>query len=499
MNRVKCLAVSFVFFSIVGITSCRLDFSKSDDNDREESRKPNIIYILADDAGYGDLSCYGQNRFNTPNLDKLAENGIRFTQHYAGSTVCAPSRSSLLTGQHTGHTPIRGNLEVEPEGQHPLSASSLTIAEIMKQAGYVTGAFGKWGLGYPGSEGDPNKQGFDEFFGYNCQRMAHRYYPSYLWHNQERVQMPGNDWKNTVTYAQDVIQDVTLKFIEDQKDTAFFAFVPIVIPHAELIVPYDSIYAKFEHRFKEIPYVGTQGADYGEDLNISNYCSQPKPRAVFASMMYRMDVYVGQIVNRLKELGIDKNTVVMFASDNGPHREGGADPDFFNSNGGLKGYKRDLYEGGIRSPFIVSWPGTIEPGTISDHISAFWDVLPTCADLVGVQTPEEIDGISFLPELLGQEQARHKYLYWEFQEKGGSMAVRLGNWKGVAYHSSQQDKTKFELFDLSNDEKERINMADQRPDIVKEMIQIMNTERTETEEYCSNLPKLIEHTEKSKE
>ncbi len=449
---------------------------------KKEAKKPNIIYILADDAGYGDLSCYGQTKYQTPNLDKLAASGMKFTQHYAGSTVCAPSRSSLLTGQHTGHTPVRGNKEVKPEGQHPLPDASVTIAEVLKGAGYVTGAFGKWGLGFPGSEGDPNAQGFDEFYGYNCQRMAHRYYPTHLWHNNEKIDMPGNDWTKTQTYAQDLVQEQTLKFIESNKDTSFFAFVPVLIPHAELIVPGDSIFEKFDGVYNEKSYEGSEGSDYGSDeLLIYKYCSQDKPRATFAAMMYRMDVYVGQIMVKLKELGIEDNTIVMFASDNGPHQEGGADPDFFQSSGGLRGYKRDLYEGGIRSPFIVSWPGTISAGTNSEHISSFWDVLPTCAELANVPSPENIDGISFLPELLGKEQGKHEYLYWEFHEKGGRIAIREGDWKAVAYNVSHPKIASFELYNLAEDEAEHKNVADQNPQMVDHMKHLMKTSRTDSD------------------
>ncbi|MCK5693929.1 MAG: sulfatase-like hydrolase/transferase, partial [Bacteroidales bacterium] len=306
---------------------------------------PNIIYILADDLGYGDLSCYGQEKFSTPHLDQLAMDGIRFTRHYSGSTVCAPSRSVLMTGLHTGHTPIRGNQEVKPEGQWPLPASAETLAERLKEVGYVTGAFGKWGLGFPGSEGDPVKQGFDRFFGYNCQRYAHRYYPEYLWENEEKVYLEGNDWSSTVSYAPDMIQQKTIDFIREHRDTSFFAFVPIVIPHAELIVPDDDIYQQYLGKFPETPYVGRPGADYGPDMIISMYCSQENPHATFAAMVHRIDRYVGEIVIELEELGLSENTIIMFTSDNGPHMEGGADPRFFNSNGGLRGFKRDLYEG----------------------------------------------------------------------------------------------------------------------------------------------------------
>lgn len=449
-----------------------------------EDKKPNIIYILMDDMGYGDAGCYGQEKFETPHIDKMATDGIRFTQHYSGSTVCAPSRSSLLTGQHTGHTPIRGNKEVKPEGQAPMPASAVTIAEVLKSAGYTTGAFGKWGLGFVGTEGDPNNQGFDEFYGYNCQRMAHRYYPSHLWHNGEKIIMQGNDWKHTITYAQDLIQEATLNFIEDNKDQAFFAYVPILLPHAELLVPKDELLAKYEGHFKETPYKASKGGDYGENNIYSKYASQPKPRATFAAMMARSDRYVGEIRAKLEELGIANNTLVMFSSDNGPHKEGGADPDFFNSNGGLRGYKRDLYEGGIRAPFLAVWPDRIAPNRTSVHISAFWDVMPTVADIAGVQMSSETDGISFLPTLIDEgKQLQHDYLYWEFHKKGGRLAVRMDKWKGVIYNASEPVPDDFELYDLSLDPLESTNIAAQHPDVVAQIKAIMINARTESDLY----------------
>lgn len=448
-------------------------------------RKPNIVYILADDLGYGDLSCYGQKKFQTPHIDKLAKRGMKFSQHYCGSAVCAPSRSSLLTGEHTGHTPIRGNKELLPEGQIPIPASTLTLAEIFKSQGYTTGMFGKWGLGFTGTEGDPNKQGFDEFYGYNCQRMAHRYYPPYLWHNQQKEYLEGNDWTNTVTYAPDKIQEATLRFIENNKDKPFFAYVPFVLPHAELISPNDSIRKMFDGKFVENnayevsePYA----SDYGPTIETYKYCSQKAPYASFASMVTRMDFYVGQIVSKLEELGITDNTIVMFASDNGPHQEGGANPEFFNSAGGLRGVKRDLYEGGVRTPFIVVWPGKVKAESKSDHVSAFWDVLPTCADIVGAKQLSNIDGISFLPELLAEgKQKQHEYLYWELNVKGGRKALRMGKWKAVIYNLTKDKPGEFELYDLSVDASESNNVAKSHPDLVSQMKKIMKQARSESE------------------
>ncbi len=372
----------------VALVSC----GRTAENEKE---LPNIVYILADDLGYGDLTCYGQQRFSTPNIDRLAREGMLFTQHYTGCTVSAPSRSCLMTGLHTGHTPIRGNKEMQPEGQWPLPAGSVTVAEMLKTRGYSTGAFGKWGLGFIDTEGDPNAQGFDEFAGYNCQRLAHNYYPDHLWHNHKKIILHENDSGRTGAYSADIIHKAALDFIENHQDKPFFMFYPTTIPHAELIAKEEYL-ALFRGKFDpEKPYSGVE------------------------------------IIDLLIDLGIEENTIVIFASDNGPHLEGGADPVYFNSSSVLRGFKRDLYEGGIRTPMIVKWPLKVKAGTISGHISAFWDVLPTFADIAGSEVPENIDGISFLPELLGKKQKQHEYLYWEFHEQGGRQAVRMSRWKAV--------------------------------------------------------------------
>lgn len=451
-------------------------------NSGTEEEHPNIIYILADDLGYGDLGSYGQERFSTPNLDKLALEGLRFTRHYSGSTVCAPSRSVLMTGLHTGHTPIRGNQEVKPEGQSPLPASSFTLAEMLQSAGYVTGAFGKWGLGFPGSEGDPLEQGFDTFFGYNCQRFAHRYYPEYLWEDDRKVFLEGNDWTQAVTYAPDLIQEKTLQFIRQHKDSTFFAYVPFVLPHAELIVPDDEVFKSYLGRYPEEPYPSRSGSDYGPGLVIPMYCSQENPRATFASMVHRMDAYVGEIIATLEELGIEEKTLIIFTSDNGPHMEGGADPDFFNSNGGLRGVKRDLYEGGVRVPMIVSWPGTIKGNRTSEHISAFWDVFPTMAELSGTEAPVG-DGLSFLPELYGGEQAKHDFLYWEFHEQGGKQAMLMDPWKAVRLGVGKNPSAALELYNLEEDPKEEHNVAAAHPDLVEKFEKAMMEARVPSERF----------------
>ena len=445
-------------------------------------RRPNIVYIIADDLGYGDLGCYGQKDIRTPNLDRMAREGMLFTQHYSGATVCAPSRSSLMTGLHTGHTPVRGNKEYQPEGQHPLPADTVTVAEVLKKSGYTTGAFGKWGLGYPGSEGDPNNQGFDEFYGYNCQRYAHNYYPYFLRHNDKKVMLPGNEGKKTEQYGPDLIQEQTLKFIEANRDKPFFLFVPHVIPHAELLVPDDDIVKSYRGKFPEKPYKGT---DDGPNYKIGGYGSVETPRANFAAMVTRLDRHVGEILNKLRELGLDKNTLVIFTSDNGPHGEGGAKPAYFNSSGGLRGMKRDLYEGGIRVPMIARWPGQIEAGSRSEHISAFWDVMPTLAELAGAEAPADIDGISFVPTLSGKaaRQKKHEYLYWEFHEQGGRQAVRRGKWKAVRLQVKRDPNGPLELYDLEADPQEKSNIGSQHPDIVAKMERIMIEAHTDSDVF----------------
>ena len=436
----------------------------------KEKSLPNIVYILADDLGYGDLSCYGQQKFSTPNIDRLAQQGMLFRQHYTGCTVSAPSRSSLMTGQHTGHTPIRGNKGWEPEGQWPLPADSYTVAEMLKTKGYATGAFGKWGLGFIDTEGDPNSQGFDEFFGFNCQSLAHNYYPYYLWHNHEKIMIPENEGNNTGVYAPDIIHKAALEFIEAKRNKPFFLFYPNIIPHAEMFAKEENMALS---RGKFEPEKSFKGVDEGPSYRKGPYGSQPEAHAAFAAMIKHLDDYVGEILAKLTEMGLEKNTIVIFASDNGPHLEGGADPDYFNSNGNLKGYKRDMYEGGIRTPMLVRWTGVVRPGSVSDHVSAFWDIMPTLAEITGVKIPENIDGISFMPELLGKKQAKHEYLFWEFHEQGGKMAVRMDNWKAVKRDINKTPRGLTELYDLSVDEGETNDLAASNPEIVKKMEQFM--------------------------
>lgn len=416
--------------------------------------KPSIIYILLDDAGYGDLSCYGQKKFNTPNIDKLAEEGMKFTRHYSGSTVCAPTRCSLMTGLHTGHTYVRGNREVQPEGQAEMPRDIVTIPRLMKKAGYVTGAFGKWGLGAPGSASDPADH-FNVFYGYNCQRQAHKYYPTHLWKNKKKVELDGK------TYAHTQIFDEALEFVRNYEGRPFFLFLPVTIPHAAMQAP-EEYQARFARKFPD------------SDDKIGKYAGTEvkNPIAAFPAMMTLMDDQIGQLMALLKEMHIDDNTLVLLSSDNGPHKEGGHDPDFWDSNGPFKGYKRDLYEGGIRAPLIARWPGKIKAGTRSRHLSAHWDMLPTFLEAAKATEliPKDIDGISLLPTLLGKvaEQKPHEYLYWEFYERGGRRAVRFGQWKAIQQNINKEgDEAKIELYHIATDIGEKKDVSEDHPRLVE--------------------------------
>jgi arylsulfatase A len=446
--------------------------------------QPNVIYIMADDLGYGDLGCYGQEKIRTPFIDQMAAEGMRFTDHYSGHPVCAPSRCSLMTGLHNGHAVIRGNYEVRPEGQLAIPSDAVTVAEIFKQAGYATGGVGKWGLGGPDSEGHPNNQGFDYWYGHLCQRKAHSYYPDYVWRNNEKVVFADNNpAEQKGEYIHDYFTEEALQFVEREKDGPFFLYLPYSIPHLEFVAPEDSM-EEYRGKFPETPFAGT---GYHEELPESpdipfpgNYGPQTHPRAAYAAMITRMDRDVGKLLTLLKELNIDDNTLVIFTSDNGAAQGKSADAEFFNSCPGMKGSKGYVYEGGIRVPFIARWPGKIQPGTVSEHVSAFWDFLPTAVDITGVATPSETDGISYLPTLLGQNtQEMHEYLYWEFKVMGmATQAVRLNNWKAVRFGPRP-----LELYDLSNDMAEQHNLADAQPEIAALISRIMMDARTESKEF----------------
>lgn len=432
-----------------------------------KSKKPNIILIVADDLGYSDLGCYGQKKIKTPNIDRLAAEGMKFTDHYSGSPVCAPSRCVLMTGKHTGHSFIRNNREIDREGQTPIPSESLTIAKVLKAKSYATGCVGKWGLGYPGSDGDPLNQGFDMFFGYNCQRQAHYYYPTYLWKNDKKIELPGNDKRTGKIYSADLMKDEVLNFVRENKNGPFFLYWPTPVPHVSLQVPEDSL-DEYRGKWDEKPYKG------------GHYTGHKTPRAAYAAMITRMDRDIGELMSLLEELSLEKDTLVIFTSDNGATTAGGVDAKFFNSVGPLRGRKGKLYEGGIRVPFVARWPKQIAPKTTSSHVSAFWDILPTLADVAGDRSPGDIDGISFAPTLLGKSnQKTHEHLYWEFPAKsyGGQVAVRMGHWKGIRSKLIKNPNAKVELYDLKNDIAENNDLAGQHPEIVQRIEQIMKNER----------------------
>jgi arylsulfatase A-like enzyme len=430
----------------------------------QKKTKPNIIFIFADDLGYGDIGCYGQQKIETPNIDKLAQKGIKFTQFYSGSTVCAPSRSSFLTGLHTGHTAIRGNVSYPPEGQTPIPDSVITFANILQQNGYATAAFGKWGLGYITTSGDPNKKGFDLFYGYNCQSLAHNYYPDHLWNNHDRIDFAAKD----SVYSADIIHQQAIQYIKNSGEKPFFIYLPYTIPHGEVIAPHDSTYYYYIKKFNEKPVTAKRMYD-GRPLG-------EYPHASFAAMVSRLDKYVGEIVKLVEEKGIANNTLIIFTSDNGPHKEGGGDPDYFNSNGIYKGIKRDLYEGGIRVPFIAYFPGKIRSSVI-DKPAALWDMYPTFLQMAGVPVKKKIDGISLVPTLFQTgKQKQHEYFYWEFHENDGRQAVRWGKWKAIKLAVTKISDPAIELYDLDKDPREVNNIAAQNPQVVKKMAELFSKE-----------------------
>ncbi|MEN6425632.1 MAG: arylsulfatase [Phycisphaerales bacterium] len=438
--------------------------------------RPNVVFILADDLGYADVGCYGQKKIRTPHIDKLAAAGMRFTQSYSGNPVCAPSRCTLMTGLHTGHSQIRDNKQVGGDegwklgstvgGQWPLTEGTFTVGHLFQRAGYVTGAFGKWGLGRVGTSGDPQRQGFDHFFGYICQRQAHTFYPNHLWRDGDVCWIEENKNGAERVYSHDVIADEVIAFIRSNKDRPFFLYVPFTIPHVALQVPADSL-AEYSGQWADPPYDGSKG-----------YVPHAHPRACYAAMITRMDRDVGRIMAQLEELGLDESTLVFFSSDNGPTYAGGADTAFFESAGPLHGLKGSVWEGGIRVPFIARWPGRIEPGSESDHVCAFWDFLPTCAEFLGEQPPAGIDGISILPTLLGrpEQQKKHEHLYWELSNQ---QAVRMGDWKALRLKPGQ----KIQLFNLRIDPGEQKDVADEHPDIVARAEAVFLNGRTESEVF----------------
>ena len=437
--------------------------------------RPNIIYILADDAGYGDFSCYGSTQLKTPNIDQLAGEGMRFTRHYAGCTVCAPSRCVLMTGLHTGHCTVRGN------SPGLLRPEDVTIAELLREQGYRTACIGKWGIGAPPPLSDPNDQGFDEFFGYISMWHAHNFYPEFLVRNgsQQKLRNVSQDrWKGQdgrgvavtrVDYAPELLQQDVIRFLRDSRDKPFFLYYALNVPHTN----------NEGGRFNDRPEKGMEVPDFGP------YADRdwPGPEKGFAAMMRNIDRGVGQIMAELKTLGLDDNTLVIFSSDNGPHQEGGHQMEFFNSNGDLRGMKRDLYEGGIRVPMIARWPGRIKPGAVSNHISGFQDILPTLVEAAGGNAPQKIDGISLLPELTGRPQKKHDYLYWEFSERKGSRAVLEGDWKLVQLKVATNAPGDFELYNVAKDVSEESNVAAENPAVVQRLKGLLGSAHTTNPGY----------------
>ncbi len=434
--------------------------------------KPNIVFIMADDLGYGHLGSYGQEKIRTPNIDRLAVEGIRYTQFYSGSTVCAPARSVLMTGLHTGHTSVRGNT-----GGLPLRPEDVTVAEVLKGAGYTTGLFGKWGLGDHATTGEPNAQGFDEFFGYLHQVHAHFYYTPFLWENDRQFPLEGNENGARTTYSHDVITERALQFVRDKREEPFFLYVAYTVPHTELLVPEES-FAEYDGQFPEPnPYPGD-----------GHYAAQQKPRTAFAAMVSRLDRDVGRLMALLEELSLAENTIVFFTSDNGGQRGWGVDLDYFEGNAPLRGGKMFMYEGGLRVPLLVRWPGRIEAGQTSSHVWAFWDVLPTLAELVGEPAPDSIEGLSMLPAVLGpaltgREPEQHEFLYWEYGNVLGKapirQAVRWGDWKAVRGDLDQP----LELYDLLRDVGETTDVSAEHPDVIADIMAYLDTARVETREY----------------
>jgi arylsulfatase A-like enzyme len=467
------------------------------------ARQPNVLLILADDLGAGDLGCYGQTKIKTPNLDRMAAEGMRLTQHYSGNAVCAPSRCVLMTGKHPGHAIVRDNRGTassakvkkeggrpETEGQHPIPAGAVTLAELFTEQGYASGGFGKWGLGGPGTTGEPMKQGFTRWFGYNCQSVAHNFYPTYLWDNQKVIDLknpsfPAHDSLRTDEdpsqpgsykrfqgneYSADLIAEQALRFARDNKDRPFFLYWPTTVPHAALQVPDDSL-REYQGLWEDPPYKGGKG-----------YIPHYSPLAAYAAMITRMDREIGRLMDLIKELGLDEDTIFVFTSDNGPlngtHQGlAGTDAAFFNSAMGLRDGKGTLYEGGIRAPGIVRWKGHVKAGAISTRVTGFEDWMPTLMALVGAaeQTPAGLDGISFAPTLLGEKQPEREFLYREFLGYGGQQSLRMGNWKLIKIGLMGKGKKAgpkgdaIQLYDLATDPKETHNVAGQHPEILAKM------------------------------
>ncbi|HEY3320418.1 MAG TPA: arylsulfatase [Planctomycetota bacterium] len=487
--KIKTLAIAALFLAVAATVIAA-------------DKRPNIVFILADDLGYGDIGPFGQKIIRTPTLDKLASEGMKFTQHYTGSPVCAPSRCVFMTGKHAGHAFVRNNSEVGKwdsfQGQLPLPATETTIASLLKSAGYSTAAFGKWGLGGIGSEGDPLKHGFDHFFGFNCQRHAHNYFPQYLNDDEGKLQLPGNanvsekaglslapgadpndpaSYANFIgkQYAPDLCNERALQFIRDNKEKSFFLYYPTTVPHLALQVPEDSL-ADYKGKLDDKPYVGGNG-----------YLPHQSPRAAYAAMITRMDRDIGKLVQLVKDLGLEENTIFIFTSDNGAvYPLAGVDSAYFKSNGDLHGHKGDIYEGGIRTPLVVRWKGHVPENVTSTRVTGFEDWMPTLLELAGAidATPKTADGISFAPTLLGGTQEARPFLYREFTGYGGQQAVRVGDWKLVKRNLVKKPANPTtELYNLTSDPAEKDNVAKEHPDIVAKLEKLASEQHTPSKEF----------------
>ena len=451
--------------------------------------KPNIIFIMADDLGYGELGCYGQKIIMTPNIDRIAREGIKFTNFYSGQAVCAPARCTLMTGYHTGHAYIRDNgpkkgphPKTPFPGQNPIPDQVVTIAELLQTAGYTTGCIGKWGLGNTYNSGDPMKQGFDFFYGYKCQIHAHNHYPEFLWRNDSIEHIPGNDGKSLrgTHHSQDLFTLESVKFINRNQDKPFFLYLPFIIPHLSIQTT-DLYLDMYKGHVPETPY------------KHHGYLKNPYPHAAYAGMISQLDAAVGTILETIKGLGLDDNTIVFFTSDNGPayKRLGGSDDKFFHSAGRLRGLKGSLHEGGIREPLVIRWPGKIKPGKVTDIPSAFWDVLPTLCEIGGAEIPSGIDGISFLPTLTGKgKQQKHRFLYWEFKSYGGQASVRMSDWKLIITNlRAKNKKPEVQLYNLKKDPGESTNLAEDHPDLVNKGMEMIKREHTPSKLF--SFPELV--------
>ncbi len=465
----------------------------------KEARKPNIVFMLADDLGYADIGPFGQKKIRTPNLDRMAAEGMKFTQHYSGSPVCAPSRCVLMTGKHSGHAFIRNNRELKPEGQFPIPEGTQTITRLFQQNGYVTGAFGKWGLGGPESSGAPLQQGVDRFYGYNCQRLAHNLYPAYLWDNDQKVTLKnpeplysqrlaaGADLQDPTSYkgfigkeyAPDLYTEQALKFIRDNKERPFFLYYPTIVPHLALQVPEDSL-KEYLGKFGDVPYPGGNG-----------YLPHRTPRAAYAAIITRMDREIGRMLNLVKELGLDEDTIFVFTSDNGPAvpGQGGVETEFFDSNGPLRDYKGSIHDGGIRVPLIVRWKGQIKAGSVSDRVTGFEDWMPTLTEMSNAKgkVPSDVDGISFAKVLMGKKMKERSFLYREFAAYGGQQSIRVGKWKAVRKDLKPEGNAApnlhTALYDIEKDIAEAHDVSVENPKIVARLEKLMSEQRVPSKEF----------------